>query len=155
MKYRFLSLSFCLSIAFLFFGCKEDREPVTNPPFVYFMLDDGTSSTIVNCDVSAINTYYVYLSAEAQKRPVEVSYEVVAGDGLKEGVDYEFLTATRTLTFLSGVYDMPVRIKWLPNPVSTDKDNTLTIRLTGSNKNYVLGVPGPDHKNRELIITKQ
>lgn len=150
----FVLLSF-LGVLATLTGCNEDRETVVNPPFVYFMLEDGTSQTVVNSDVNAINTYYVYLSAEAQKRALEVNYEVIVGNGLTEGVDYLFLTPGKSLTFQPGVYDMPIRIKWLPNPVSTDKDNSLTIRLTGSSRNYTLGVPGPDHKNKELIITKQ
>ncbi len=150
-----LSCLFSLLLIVCLTGCEEDRQTVVNTPFVYFMLDDGTSQTIVKSDVNAINTYYVYLSAQAQTKPLEVTYDVIVGNGLTEGMDYEILTPSNKLTFLPGVYDMPIRIKWLPNPVSAEKDNTLTIRLTESNRNYTLGVPGPDNKNRELIITKQ
>jgi len=144
-----------LLLPLLFASCKEDHDTVQNPAFIYFMLEDGTSRTIVNSDVNAINTYYVYLSAQRQDQPLEVTYDVIAGNGLQEGIDYELLTKGHTLTFQPGVFDMPIRIKWLPNPVASDQDNSLTLRLVGSSRNYTLGVPGPDHKNQELIITKQ
>jgi len=50
---------------------------------------------------------------------------------------------------------MPIRIKWLPHTVDAQKDNTLTITLTGNNQNLALGLPGNANRQRVLTITKQ
>ena len=144
-----LSLLSCLMT-----GCKEVHEAV-DISFIYFMLDDGTSQTVVTSDVNAINTYYVYLSSKTLSRPLTVTYEIEVGDGLVEGTDYRILTEGNTLTFQPGVYDMPIRIQWLPNPVSADKDNRVIVRLVRNDHGLTMGMPGPDAKNRELIIVKQ
>lgn len=155
MKYsKYYILSVLVALAALFAACREEHEAIEQS-FVYFMLDDGTSQTVVTSDVNAINTYYVYLSTKTLSRPLTVSYEVEVGSGLQEGRDYQLLTEGNTLTFLPGVYDMPIRIQWIPSPVSARGDNTLTIRLTGNDHGLTMGMPGPDGKNHELIITKQ
>ena len=84
-----------------------------------------------------------------------VNYEIVVGDGLQEGVDYELVTTGNQLTFEPGIYDMPIRIKWLAHPVDETKDNTLTIRLTGNSQSLHLGVPGPDGLQKQLVIEKK
>ena len=84
-----------------------------------------------------------------------MNYEIKVGDGLQTGVDYELVTTGNTLTFEPGVYDMPIRIKWLPHTVDAQKDNTLTITLTGNNQNLALGLPGNANRQKVLTITKQ
>ena len=65
------------------------------------------------------------------------------------------VTTGNQLTFEPGIYDMPIRIKWLAHPVDETKDNTLTIRLTGNSQNLHLGVPGPDGLQKQLVIEKK
>lgn len=135
-------------------GCKEEHEPF-DPAYIYFLLDNGTAETVVTSDVKAVNTYYIYLSSRALASPLTVTYEVTAGDGLTEGVDYELLTSERELTFMPGVFDMPIRVRWMPHPVDPSRDNTLTFRLTGNNQGLPMGFPGPDAKMSTLRITKK
>ena len=79
------------------------------------MTDKGVSKVIVKSDVNNINTYSVYLSSKPLTENLEVNYQVIVGDGLKSGVDFELVTKGSTLTFLPGIYDMPIRIRWMPN----------------------------------------
>ena len=101
------------------------------------------------------STYSVYLSSKPLTENLEVNYQVIVGDGLKSGVDFELVTKGSTLTFLPGIYDMPIRIRWMPNHLDENKDNTITIRLTGNNQGLTMGLPGPDGLQRELVIEKQ
>ena len=101
------------------------------------------------------NAYTVYLSSRPITDSLEVSYEIIVGDGLKEDVDYKVVTTANPLVFFPGINDMPIRIRWLKNPVDPEKDNTLKIRLTGNSKGYNLGFPGPDHVQSEVVIEKR
>ena len=97
----------------------------------------------------------MYLSSKPLTENLEVNYQVIVGDGLKSGVDFELVTKGSTLTFLPGIYDMPIRIRWMPNHLDENKDNTITIRLTGNNQGLTMGLPGPDGLQRVLVIEKQ
>lgn len=153
MKHTLSFLALWLT-ALIFSACGYEHEPF-DTPYLHFLLDDGTSSAVVTSDVKAINSYYVYLSSPSLKEKLTVEYEVVVGNGLSEGIDYELLSAERHLTFLPGVCDMPIRIRWIPNPTDPHNDNTLTIRLLSNDQGITMGMPGPDEKMRELKITKQ
>lgn len=135
-------------------GCDNGDEPYDHP-FVYITADGGLSRTVVNSDVNNVNTYFVYLSSKALDRNLEVTYEIIAGDGLQAGRDFEIVNTGNTLTFYPGIYDMPVRIRWKPNRVDPTKNNTLTIRLVSDNLGFTLGMPGPDGLKRELVIEKR
>lgn len=135
-------------------SCTGEDEPFDHP-FIHIMADGGASRIVVNSDVNNVNTYNVYLSSRALDRNLEVSYEVIAGDGLQAGRDFELVTQGGSITFLPGIYDMPIRIRWKPNVVDPSKNNTLTIRLTGNSMGFTLGLPGPDGLQRELVIEKR
>lgn len=136
-------------------ACSDEHEAV-DVAYVHFLLDDGTAEAVVTSDVSAVNTYYVYLSARTLAEPLTVTYEVEVGNGLTEHRDYELLSTERRLKFLPGVYEMPIRIRWIPSTVDASMDNTLTLRLTGvEGGELTLGMPGPDAKMRELRFTKK
>lgn len=136
-------------------SCTEDYDEPYDHPFVYIDADGGASRIVVNSDVNNVNTYNVYLSSRALSRNLEVSYEITVGDGLQAGRDFELITTGNTLTFLPGIYDMPIRIRWKPYPVDPSKNNTLTIRLTGADADITLGLPGPDGLQRQLVIEKK
>ena len=60
--------------------------------FIHIMTDKGVSKVIVKSDVNNINTYSVYLTSKPLTENLEVSYQVIVGDGLKSGVDFELVT---------------------------------------------------------------
>ena len=136
-------------------GCQKDVFEGFDMPFVKVTTTTGASQTVVLSNVNNINTYVVSVSSKMLTTALVVNYEIVVGDGLQEGVDYELVTTGNQLTFEPGIYDMPIRIKWLAHPVDETKDNTLTIRLTGNSQNLHLGVPGPDGLQKQLVIEKK
>ncbi len=136
-------------------GCQNEEFEGFDMPFVKVTTTTGASQTVVLSNVNNINTYVVSVSSKMLTTALVVNYEFVVGDGLQEGVDYELVTTGNQLTFEPGIYDMPIRIKWLAHPVDETKDNTLTIRLTGNSQNLHLGVPGPDGLQKQLVIEKK
>lgn len=134
-------------------SCEKNENPTYNLKFVHIM-DNNASETTVSSRANTVGTYNVYLSSKETKEPVTVTYEIVIGNGLVENIDYEILTKGNTLTFLPGIYDMPIRIRWFSNPIDKTKDNTIRIKLVNSDQNYHVGLPGPDKKQSEFTITK-
>lgn len=149
-----LSSVMAVCICVMTVSCDTEDEPYDNP-FVYITADGGASRIVVNSDVQNVNSYNVFLSSRALTRNLEVTYEIIVGDGLQAGRDFELVTQGNILTFFPGIYDMPIRIRWKPNRVDPAKNNTLTIRLVSANMDITLGRPGPDALQRELIIEKK
>ncbi len=141
----------------LFTACADQEGEWFDTPFVRIATQTGQSSTVVLSNVRNVNTYSVYLSCPplADNDSVTVDYEVIVGGGLQQDVDYTVVTKQNPLVFLPGIYDMPIRIRWLKNPVDASKDNTVTIRLTGNSKGYNLGLPGPGHVQSQVVIEKR
>lgn len=137
----------------LLVSCGIEEQVPYQTPFIHIMYQESSETTISSL-VHAPNAYMVYLSAAPLNRKLEVYYEIQVGDGLQEGRDFERLTLSDTLVFLNGIYDMPIRIQWLPSPLDLTKDNTLKIILKGNNLGINLGLPGPDHKQSVFTITK-
>ena len=160
MKYKKYIHSMLLSVmaicaCVMTSSCDElDDGPYDNP-FVYIEADGGASRIVVNSDVQNVNSYNVYLSSRALTKNLEVYYEIIVGDGLQAGRDFELVTQGSGLTFFPGIYDMPIRIRWKPCQVNPSKNNTLTIRLTGTNMGFTVGMPGPDRLKSELVIEKK
>ena len=140
--------------AVLALSCTKEL-PVYDTPFFYIATQDGASTAVVGSDVENVNTYYVTMSSVARSDNAVVDFSVTPGDGLKEGVDYEVVTQGASLTFLPGIYRMPVRIRWKEHVLEDSADNTLTITLTGGTDGFCLGMPGPDAKFSSLVITKK
>ncbi len=134
-------------------SCGLDENEPYDLKFIHIMLD-GASSTTVNYKAKTVATYSVYLSSAKFTESVEVTYEIIVGEGLKAGVDYNLITTGNKLVFLPGIYDMPIRIQWLSNPIDPSKDNTLKIKLISNDKGYTIGLPGPDKNQSEFKITK-
>lgn len=158
MKTKRTAYCIVVSILLMFQASCADEEGVWfDEPFVRISTSTGQASTVVLSNVRNTNAYSVYLSSRplAENDSVEVSYEVIAGDGLQEDVDYKVVTTQNPLVFLPGIYDMPIRIRWMKNRVDPTKDNTVTIRLTGTNKGYNLGYPGPNHVQSAVVIEKK
>ncbi len=132
---------------------KEEYQPFDHP-FLHIMNNNASSET-VNYMANSVRTYNIYLSSKPLTENLEVTFEVISGNGLKEGVDYEMVTPGNTLVFLPGIYDMPIRVRWMANPaLDLNKDNTLTIELVNNSQGITLGLPGPDQLQKRFIITK-
>ncbi len=150
-KYIYI-LSLLLSIT-LFSACKDEFEPYDHP---FFHIHVGNSaSVVVATDRNDQVDYKVYFSTKLQFEPVDLKYEVVVGNGLLAGRDFELITQGNTLNFPNGIFERPVTIKWIAAPVDATKNNTIIIRLLSNSKNYTIGLPGPDQLQKELIITKK
>ncbi len=140
--------------AVLALSCTKDL-PVYDTPFFYIATQDGASTAVVGSDVENVNTYYVTMSSVSRSENAVVDFSVTSGSGLKEGLDYEVVTQGTSLTFLPGIYRMPVRIRWKEHVLDDSADNTLAIALTGGTDGFSLGMPGPDAKFSRLVITKK
>ena len=140
--------------AVLALSCTKEL-PVYDTPFFYIATQDGASTAVVGSDVENVNTYYVTMSSVSRGENAVVDFSVIPGSGLKEGLDYEVVTQGSSLTFLPGIYRMPVRIRWKEHVLEDSADNTLTITLTGGTDGFCLGMPGPDAKFSSLVITKK
>lgn len=154
---RMKKLIYILLLLAMVCACADQEGEWFDDSFVRISTSTGQASTVVLTNVRNTNAYSVYLSSRplAENDSVEVSYEVIAGDGLQEDIDYKVVTTQNPLVFLPGIYDMPIRVRWMKNPVDPAKDNTLTIRLTGNSKGYHLGYPGPGHVQSQVVIEKR
>lgn len=141
--------------AILLFSC-EEKEPYDNP-FVYVIqADDSTyaASSTVSSQAAVVRTYYICLSSKILNEDLVVDYSFTVGDGLTAGVDFERITTGNQAIFQPGVFAIPIRIRWLPNTVDAEKDNSITIRIESSNLGITLGFPGPDQLSRQHTIRK-
>lgn len=149
---KYLKFIWMLGI-FSLVACHKDASEPYDRPFIHIM-KNGLSAVSVSAQGTSVETYLVYLSSKALTENLTVDFEIIAGDGLTSGVDYEAVTSGSQLVFPPGIYEMPVRIRWLKNPVDESKDNTLKIVLVGNSMGFTLGLPGPDGKQKEFVITK-
>lgn len=141
-------------------SCEDSLNIVFDTPFVYITDEGGSSSaTITNeldyvlsaltINVNASNNYF--------KEPITIEYEIIAGDGLKESVDFKVQPNTKSpLTFEPGVYSKPVRIGWYKNKdFDPSKDCSLTVKITSSTLDaMVIGYPGPNAKYSSYKFNK-
>ena len=145
-----------LAPAVLLAGCVKNELPLCDEPFVYVETSTGSDVAVVGADMKATDTYYIAISCPAFTDPIGVNFSVTCGSGLAEGVDYEVVTPGGTVTFLPGIWRMPVRIQWKDHAIDESKDNTVTIAITGtSTGTFTLGFPGPAAKGSKLMITKK
>lgn len=148
LKNILLFAGLCLTLA----GC--NKYTLFTDAFVAFDVDTS-SATTVDASGSWTGVYYIDYTGETQKETLTVTFSIKKGEGLTEGIDYEIITKGRTLTFLPGIFSLPIRIKWLPSPLDASKDNSLTITLeTSSDPKTALGHPGPDSLNKSITIYK-
>ncbi|MDD6151657.1 MAG: hypothetical protein PUB45_04955 [Bacteroidales bacterium] len=145
-----------LAAASIFAGCDDNVNEVFSDYFVCIKDEnESETSTIKDTSNELVMTYYITLVAPVLEKDVVVSYEIVPGKGLKEGVDYKPVSKARSVTLARGVTRMPVRIIYLKNPVDPEADNTLTITLTGVDRNGItLGYPGPASSFVSHTVTK-
>lgn len=147
--------------AALLWGCEKHEEVFFDTPFVRIEDTGGQATMVVDHTLDNILTELrVVVSASSNyfAEPITVEYEKIVGDGLQEGVDFRIQAShSSPITFTPGTYSMPIRVIWYkPKNYDPNKDNTLTIRLTGTSvPEMILGVPGPDGKKSEFIYKQQ
>lgn len=149
---RLLSYLVFLSLL-LACSCEKNDYVIYDQSFVTFTYTNS-SSVSVDATGSFDAQYYLHLSSPALDENLEVTVEVIPGDGLAEGVDYELITSGNVI-FYPGIYDVPFRLRWLSHEIDGSKDNSLTLRISGcSMDEVILGMPGPDESMREITIYK-
>lgn len=139
-------------------SCSTNEQVIFDDAFVYLADANGASASTVDWDSqNYLGTYYVYLVTPALDGDVQVTYDLVVGNGLTEGVDFKTVASTASpITFTKGIYTMPIRIEWLKHELDATKDNTVRIVLRScSNPSVQIGRPGPDHLGSEYTITKR
>lgn len=142
-------------------GCAKNDWAMFDTPYARIK-DESLLVSQMTIDKEANNlltSLSVILSASDNyfSDEISINYELVVGNGLKEGVDFKIQPSTKSpLTFEKGTYQRPIRILWYRNPdFDPSKDATLTIKLVSSNvPEMVFGFPGPDKKDSEFIFTK-
>lgn len=134
-------------------SCNKELETPYDYPFFYIQQNNVSEITVLATRNESVD-YQVYFSTKTQFEPITLTYEIIAGDGLKAGVDYEIVNTSSSLLFKPGFVAMPITIRWISNPIQEGKDNTLMIRLLSNDKDITIGMPGPDHKQSSLKITK-
>lgn len=134
-------------------ACNKEEVSPFDQPFIHIHHNNADRIQVQANRLEEVN-YRVFLSSVLQYEPTTVSFEITHGDGLAAGRDFEVMTAGRTLLFAPGIFEMPIRIKWLRNPVDPAKDNSLRIQLTDNDRGFTLGLPGPDKLQSSLTITK-
>lgn len=158
MKKTIISLMTLLALAC---SCQKHEEVFFDTPFATMADDKGGSAMIVDKDANNLMTEVritLSVSSEKFQEPIQISYEMIAGDGLKEGVDYKIQESTRSpLTFKPGNYTQNIRLIWMKNAsFDPSKDGTLKFSLSGSSLDgMVLGAPGPAQYRSSYLFTKQ
>lgn len=153
-------LPFLAALALLC-GCERHTEVFFDTPFVRIEEANGGSSMVIDPTLDNVLTEIrVVVSASKNyfTAPITVDYEVIVGDGLKEGTDFKIQSSHRSpLTFDPGTYSLPIRVIWYKSTAfDPSKDNTLTLRLTAASvPEMLLGIPGPDGKKKEFIFKQQ
>lgn len=154
MKTYIKQLSGILFLALMAAACSKEEFSPYDHPFIHINVNEQDTVTVAANRTDTVD-YQVYLSSRLLFEPVDVTYEVQAGDGLQEGRDFELITKGNTLTFPQGIFQRPIRIAWFASELDSTKTNKLTIRLLSNNKGYTMGLPGPDQLQKQLVITKK
>ena len=145
----------CLALAAI--SCAKQEYVVYDNPYA-FVVADGygmQESTEILAKASATRNYIFCLSSRERQTPLSLYYEIEFGDGLSEGVDFQVETLKGSVVFEPKSYRDTIQIKFMRHSLSKDKDNTLTIRLTGASEDVNLGVPGASARNASHTIMKK
>ena len=156
---QILKIAMIMLAATTLWGCYEEPQPL-DKPFVYIMDEAGGGKMDISAKANNfLSEMYVYLSSKKVDVDTVVEYEVIVGDGLKEGVDFVIQSTTKSpITFKPGTYGpMPIRVSWKKTEnLDPTKDNTVTFRLTNCSRSDVyIGYLGPDRLHSEYVFTKK
>ena len=153
MKTKYILQILTITIISFLSSCSKEEVTPFDHPFFHIHVDNQDRVSVASIRRDTID-YKVYLSAKLQFEPIDVKYEIVPGEGLEAGRDYEVVTTGNTLTFAQGIFERPISIAWKESVLDPEKNNTLTIRLLSNSKGYTIGLPGPDKIQSSLLITK-
>ena len=153
MKKQLLTLACTIFMAVTFSSCSKDEVKPFATPFIHIM-DNGSATGSVSENANSVGSYHIYYSTPQFFQPVTVVYKITVGNGLEEGRDYQLINEGTSITFLPGIYEMPIRIKWMANPIDISKDNTIKIELVSNDGGIILGLPGNDLLQKTFTITK-
>nr|WP_162988708.1 hypothetical protein [Pedobacter schmidteae] len=134
-------------------SCSKETVPYDHP-FFHINFENRTKIEVNPARKDTVN-YKVYLSSSLQFEPIDLTYEIIVGDGLLENRDFVLITKGTTLNFPQGIFERPIKIAWKESVIDPTKNNTLTIRLLSNTRNFTIGMPGPDQLESELLITKK
>ncbi len=142
---------FLVSLSML--SCDKEMHAPYDNPFFYIHVNQASSINVQSTRNETVD-YKIYFSTKMQYEPITLNYEIVVGNGLQEGADFEVLSNKNSIVFKPGFFEMPVTIKWKSNPIDVTKDNSLTIKLLSNDKKIGVGLPGPDKNQSQLKIIK-
>ncbi|MCA5006625.1 hypothetical protein [Sphingobacterium bovistauri] len=145
---------FIMSVMTVFVtSCNKELHTPYDHPFFYIHVGQASQ---VNVQATRDETveYKVYFSAKMQYDPITLKYDIIVGNGLQEGIDFELLSSSKELVFKPGYFEIPISILWKKNPIDISKDNSITIKLISNDKDITIGLPGPDKNQSELKIVK-
>ncbi len=146
-------LRYLLFVIFVLYSCNKDNLEKYDNPFFHIM-KNGESKELISSEADVVSEYFIYFSSKYFNKTVNVFYNIQVGNGLKEYEDYIVLNKLNKITFLPGIYQMPIRIKWLPKKVEEGDNNSITIKIISNSMNYNIGLPGKDKKQSSFVITK-
>lgn len=137
---RHIKIYFFIAVCVgLFSSCDNSMDKTFNGPwFVHTMLD---SKSVLEAYPDVI-TVPVQRTSDDYSLAVEVQFEV-KGENAVEGIDFEVLNESRTLTFAAGVVSQEVDIRLIDN-AEEDGDKKVIVQLVSSSGNLIVGNPGPD-----------
>lgn len=155
---HFFKIMMIMAVAASLWGCYEEPQPL-DKPFVYIMDEAGSSSATISPNGALTSELFVSLSSKAVDFDTVVEYEIIVGDGIKEGVDFVVQSTTKSpITFKPGEYGpKPVRINWRKmSNYDASKNNTVIFRISQCSRSDVhIGYLGPDKFFSEYVFTRK
>lgn len=149
--------SFSVSLFFVL-SCSINDPIYFNDRFIHIEDEYGGSSSVINWESNNLIKEYSLVYVSSVLSDINVKYEIIVGDGLRENVDFQLIKGEieGDVTLYKGIYKSAIRIKWLKSPLDETKDNSVTIKLIScDDKDVMLGRPGPDARGNEYIIQKK
>lgn len=155
---RVTKIAMLLMAVVAMWGCYEEPQPL-DKPFVYIGDEAGGSKTDIGSQATITKELFVNLSCKKFTEPILVHYDVIVGEGMKEGVDFVIQPTTKSpLTFAPGTYEMPVRVQFKKSEnFDPSKDNTIVFALKEVESNigeFYIGLLGPDRLRSSYVFTK-
>ncbi|MCF0176262.1 MAG: hypothetical protein HUJ94_05435 [Bacteroidales bacterium] len=142
MKKNLTMIAALFSAALSSASCDHFMD-VLDQPFVMVTDEEGLSQMNILATAKDLQTTVtISTSSRLMDSDVTISYKVIVGDGLRQGVDFTLKGALEgDLVFVPGVYRKNLYFNWYSNPsLDTSKDCSVTVEITGcSNPEYHIG----------------
>lgn len=151
-------LGACVALLCALNSCSDRPDDLLFKDFFVYVVDENglATSQILSTSDNLVITYYFNLVSETISEPLTVNFDLVVGDGLQQGVDFNLQNDVRSITFEPGIYKKPFRMNFKKHQLDPAKDNTIKIVITStSDPNITIGYPGPSAKFSSHTITKR